>query len=83
MPAEVRQQLPQAVDRAEAWLNGRPVIGRVVLGGSEVSRGKAAGEQQQSAARPEGEAASPSLESRAASQLRQHAGTLFPFVMTT
>lgn len=77
---EVRQQLPQAVDRVEAWLNGRPVLGRVVLGGSEVSA-DAAGGRDGVAGPADGDPQS--LEGRAASQLRRHAGTLFPFVMTT
>lgn len=80
---EVRQQLPRAVDRAEAWLSGRPVLGRVVLGGSEVSGGDAAGEVQRTVAGEEEPGRDQSLEGRAASQLQRHAGKLFPFVMTT
>lgn len=79
---EVQQKLPEAVDRVEAWLNGRPVLGRVILGGSEVS-GEKAPARQQSAEGTEGEPDARSIESRAASQLQRHAGTLFPFVMTT
>lgn len=88
---EVRQQLPQAVDRVEAWLNGRPLLGGLVLGGREVSGGRAGGEQrsaageerQGDAGEEDAEGRSPSLEGRVASQLQEHAGMLFPFVMTT
>lgn len=77
---EVQQQLPQAVDRVEAWLDGRPLLGRVVLGGSEVSDGNpSTGPAVAEAETPDDS----SLESRAASQVRQHAGTLFPFVVST
>lgn len=80
--AEVRAKLPEAVDRIEAWLKERPVLGRVVLGGREVSGRQAAG-QHQPAGGAGGGAAATSLERRAAAQIREHAGTLFPFVITT
>jgi predicted PurR-regulated permease PerM len=92
---EVREQFPQAIDRIESWVNSQPFIGRVVLGGSEVAQPDAGGEQQ--APQPETGAAPPeasvqqsdpgssesSLRERVASQLGQHAGTFFPFVMST
>lgn len=85
---EVRADLPQAVDKLEAWLNGRPFVGRLVLGGPEVT--SADGGEIRSgepAPRPKEQGlsddASDSLRMRVATQLREHAGTLFPFVMTT
>lgn len=101
---EVQEQLPQAVDRVEAWVNSRPFVGRVVLGGREVaesrggqetdepSRSKGspqetqpptAGAPQERGQQDSAASMPPSLRSRVAAQLREHAGTLFPFVMTT
>lgn len=111
---EVQEQLPQAVDRVEAWVNSQPFVGRVVLGGREVAQsdgggraddtarqGQPAGSpspsqpaqqnaQRQTAGAPadrgKGDSAdtlSPSLRNRLAAQLREHAGTFFPFVMST
>lgn len=109
---QIREQLPQAVDRVEAWLNSRPFIGRVVLGGSEVAQsggadgtGEAARQDQAVGSPPPSQGAeknrqleaggapteggerdsarTPSMKNRLATQLREHAGTFFPFVMST
>lgn len=101
---DVREQLPQAVDRIEAWVNSRPFVGRVVLGGREVAErggGQKTNEQSRTEGSPQetprptagapperagrepAQSMPPSLRNRVAAQLREHAGTLFPFVMTT
>jgi predicted PurR-regulated permease PerM len=82
--SELREELPEAIDKFEAWLNSRPLIGGVVLGGEDVS---AAAEAQQPAA-PELTPGPPaddesSLSGRFASLLSRHAGALLPFVMST
>lgn len=102
---EVQEQLPQAVDRVEAWVNSRPFVGRVILGGREVAESRggaqatdgppratgspqetqlpAAGASQERGRQDSAASMPPSLRNRVAAQLREHAGTLFPFVMTT
>ncbi|HEU4521942.1 MAG TPA: AI-2E family transporter, partial [Thermoanaerobaculia bacterium] len=73
---EIRDTLPQAIDRVEEWLDRAPFLERVVLGGEEVAEAEKdtqAPEQEESA----------SMRNRLASQLRDHAGILFPFVMST
>lgn len=77
---EVSNQLPQAIDKVEAWLNGRPFLGRLALGGREAT----AGESESAGKAQAGESDAPdSLRMRVATQLRDHAGTLFPFVLST
>lgn len=81
---EVSDQLPRAVDQVEAWLNGQPFIGRLVLGGREVAAADRERESAQGAEAQASEAGSrESLRMRMATQLREHAGTLFPFVLST
>ena len=93
---EVRSQLPRAVDRAEAWMNRTPFVEDVVLGAEEAPAGTDPATEKDAAAddaaeRPKateadpeaGEPAEPSMRERLAAQLHEHAGRLFPFVVST
>lgn len=86
---EVSDELPQAVDKLEGWLNGRPFLGRLVLGGREIASqhgGAASAPDRGVRSEEEGRTsddAPESLRMRVATQLREHAGTLFPFVLST
>ena len=81
---EVRDQLPRAVDRLEAWINRTPFVEDVVLGGEEVAaEPQKTGEGPNPASPGDPETSGPSMRERLAAQLREHAGSLFPFVVST
>ena len=81
---EVRDQLPRAVDRLEAWINRTPFVEDVVLGGEEVAADpQKTGQGPDPAARVEPKTPGPTMRERLAAQLHEHAGSLFPFVVST
>jgi len=87
--ALLRARVPEAVDRAEAWLNARPGLAGLVLGGQRVTQARAAGadtaravEATRSAvAADTANAASvPSLRQRVSQELSGASRYFFPFL---
>jgi predicted PurR-regulated permease PerM len=90
--ALLRERIPEAVDRAEGWLNARPGLAGVVLGGQRVTAARtagqdsaAAGEAKRSAAAADSTGAHsvPSLRQRVGQELSGASRYLFPFLSST
>jgi predicted PurR-regulated permease PerM len=86
--AELRIRVPEAVDRIEAWVNARPGVAGLFLGGHEVAASPtragapATGGQAQDRA-PVVTVAVPTLRERITEQLSGAARYLFPFLSST
>ena len=94
--ALLRTRVPEAVDRAETWLNARPGLAGMVLGGAPVTAARTAGQDsatlaqekrtaaQSASAADTGAAASvPTLRQRVSQQLSGVSRYLFPFLSST
>jgi len=90
--ALLRARVPEAVDRAEAWLNARPGIAGLVLGGQRVTQARAAGADtaravegtRSAVAADTANAASvPSLRQRVSQELSGASRYFFPFLSST
>jgi predicted PurR-regulated permease PerM len=86
---ELRTRVPEAVDRIEAWVNARPGVAALFLGGHEVAasptgaRAPANARQAQGGASVVAVAAVPTLRERISEQLSGTARYLFPFLSST
>jgi predicted PurR-regulated permease PerM len=88
---ELRTRVPEAVDRIEAWVNARPGVAGLFLGGREVAAspagataGAPAGSSQAKGRAPVvAVAPAPTLRDRITEQLRGTARYLFPFLSST
>ena len=85
---ELRTRVPEAVDRIEAWVNARPGVAGLFLGGHEVAAAPATapapsaeGRTRTSATAPIARA--PTLRERITDQLSGAARYLFPFLSST
>lgn len=90
--ALLRERVPEAVDRLEQWLNARPGLAGVVLGGQPVTRARAAAQDSVAAAEPKRAAAAadtgsaaavPTLRERVSQQLSGASRYFFPFLSST
>lgn len=86
---ELRTRVPEAVDRIEAWVNARPGVAALFLGGHEVAAPAATapapsvqGRTRASVATPP-VARGPTLRERITEQLSGTARYLFPFLSST
>ena len=86
---ELRTRVPEAVDRIEAWVNARPGVAALFLGGHEVAAAPATapapsvqGRTRASVATPP-VARGPTLRERITEQLSGTARYLFPFLSST
>jgi predicted PurR-regulated permease PerM len=86
---ELRMRVPEAVDRIEVWVNARPGVAGLFLGGHEVAAPPPGAptptnaRQGQGAAPVVGAAAVPTLRERITEQLSGTARYLFPFLSST
>jgi predicted PurR-regulated permease PerM len=86
---ELRTRVPEAVDRIEAWVNARPGVAGLFLGGHEVAAPQAGVPAPPNASRPQGRAPVvaaaqvPTLRERITEQLSGTARYLFPFLSST
>jgi predicted PurR-regulated permease PerM len=86
---ELRTRVPEAVDRIEAWVNARPGVAGLFLGGHEVAasptgaRGPANAGQVQGRVPVVAVAPVPTLRERITEQLSGTARYLFPFLSST
>jgi predicted PurR-regulated permease PerM len=81
---ELRTRVPEAVDRIEAWVNARPGIAGLFLGGHEVAASPStANARQERGAAPVVAATAPTLRERITEQLSGTARYLFPFLSST
>src|SRR5689334_1528141 len=82
---ELRTRVPEAVDRIEAWVNARPGIAGLFLGGHEVaaSPSRANARPERGAAPVVAVATTPTLRERITEQLSGTARYLFPFLSST
>ena len=87
--ALLRARIPEAVDRAESWLNARPGLAGLILGGQHAPAGApdtsiAAKAKQNAAAADSANASSvPSLQQRVSQELRGASRYFFPFLSST
>jgi predicted PurR-regulated permease PerM len=88
--AELRIRVPEAVDRIEAWVNARPGVAGLFLGGHEVAAAPTAtpapanaNTRAQSRATPVAVTTVPTLHERITEQLSGAARYLFPFLSST
>jgi predicted PurR-regulated permease PerM len=88
--AELRIRVPEAVDRIEAWVNARPGVAGLFLGGHEVAAAPTAtpapanaNARAQSRATPVAVTTVPTLHERITEQLSGAARYLFPFLSST
>jgi predicted PurR-regulated permease PerM len=86
---ELRTRVPEAVDRIEAWVNARPGVAGLFLGGHEVAASPTAAHAPATARQGQGAApviavvATPTLRERITEQLSGTARYLFPFLSST
>jgi len=86
---ELRTRVPEAVDRIEAWVNARPGIAGLFLGGHEVAASPTGARAPANAAQARGGAPAvavapaPTLRERITEQLSGTARYLFPFLSST
>jgi predicted PurR-regulated permease PerM len=88
---ELRTRVPEAVDRIEAWVNARPGVAGLFLGGHEVAGAPRAaptptptvGGQSRTGAATAPAAPGPTLRERITEQLSGTARYLFPFLSST
>lgn len=90
--ALLRERVPEAVDRAEAWLNARPGLAGLILGGQRVTQARAAGADTAAAIEPKrsavatdttNAAAVPTLRQRVSQELSGASRYFFPFLSST
>lgn len=89
--ALLRQRVPEAVDRAETWLNARPGLAGLILGGQHVTQARAPGADTAAAAEARGTTAAdtsraasvPSLTQRVSQELSGASRYFFPFLSST
>ena len=90
--ALLRERVPEAVDRAEAWLNARPGLAGLILGGQRVTQARTAGadtaratEAKRSAVAVDttNAASVPSLRQRVSQELSGASRYFFPFLSST
>lgn len=94
--ALLRTRVPEAVDRIEAWLNARPGLAGMVLGGRPVTAARTAGRdsatiaqekrsagQAATGADTSGAASVPSVRQRVSQELSGVSRYLFPFLSST
>lgn len=88
----LRDRVPEAVDRLEQWLNARPGLAGVVLGGQSVTRARAAAQDSVAATEPKraaaaadtgSAAAASTLRQRVSQQLSGASRYFFPFLSST
>jgi len=86
---ELRTRVPEAVDRIEAWVNARPGVAGLFLGGREVAAAATGAPAPANARLGRGAApvvavvATPTLRERITEQLSGTARYLFPFLSST
>ena len=87
---ELRTRVPEAVDRIEAWVNARPGVAGLFLGGHEVAAAPAGAPAPTAAGRTSTSTAAappvtrgPTLRERITEQLSGTARYLFPFLSST
>jgi predicted PurR-regulated permease PerM len=87
--AELRTRVPEAVDRIEAWVNARPGVAGLFLGGKEVAAAPTAANAPAATGRARDGvpvapvARAPTLRERITEQLSGTARYLFPFLSST
>ncbi|HKW49346.1 MAG TPA: AI-2E family transporter [Gemmatimonadaceae bacterium] len=89
--ALLRERVPEAVDRAEAWLNARPGLAGLILGGQHVTQARTAGvdtalaseAKQRTAADTANAASVPSIRQRVSQELSGASRYFFPFLSST
>jgi len=87
--ALLRTKIPEAVDRLEAWVNARPALAGIVLGGNQVTQQRAVTQDTTRAAREVAASADttkasvPSLRQRVGQELGGATRYLFPFLSST
>jgi predicted PurR-regulated permease PerM len=86
---ELRTRVPEAVDRIEAWVNARPALAGLFLGGHEVAASPTGAHAPANAGQVQGRvpevavAPAPTLRERITEQLSGTARYLFPFLSST
>jgi len=85
---ELRTRVPEAVDRIEVWVNARPGVAGLFLGGHEVAASPPgaptpANARREQGAAPAGAGTAPTLRERITEQLSGTARYLFPFLSST
>jgi len=85
---ELRTRVPEAVDRIEVWVNARPGVAGLFLGGHEVAASPPgaptpANARREQGAAPAGAGTVPTLRERITEQLSGTARYLFPFLSST
>jgi predicted PurR-regulated permease PerM len=86
---ELRTRVPEAVDRIEAWVNARPGVAGLFLGGHEVAASPTTAQTPANARQGRGAppvvavVATPTLRERITEQLSGTARYLFPFLSST
>jgi len=86
---ELRTRVPEAVDRIEAWVNARPGVAGLFLGGHEVAASPTGARAPTNATQAQGRApvvavaTVPTLRERITEQLSGTARYLFPFLSST
>src|SRR6476646_2330731 len=84
---ELRTRVPEAVDRIEVWINARPGVAGLFLGGHEVAASPSpapANARREQGAAPVGATGTvPTLRERITEQLSGTARYLFPFLSST
>jgi len=86
---ELRTRVPEAVDRIEAWVNARPGVAGLFLGGHEVAASPTGAPTPTNARREQGAApagaagTAPTFRERITEQLSGTARYLFPFLSST
>jgi predicted PurR-regulated permease PerM len=90
--ALLRARVPEAVDRLEVWLNARPGLAGLVLGGQRVTQARTAAQDSVTAGEPKraaaaadtaGAAAAPTLRQRVSQELSGASRYFFPFLSST
>ena len=90
--ALLRERVPEAVDRLEVWLNARPGLAGLVLGGQHVTQQRTAGRDSAAAAAAKraavaadtaGATAVPTLRQRVSQELSGASRYFFPFLSST
>ena len=87
--ALLRTKIPEAVDRLETWVNARPALAGIVLGGQQVPpqravvQDSAAAARSASAAPDSSKASVPTLRQRIGQELGGATRYLFPFLSST
>jgi predicted PurR-regulated permease PerM len=87
--ALLQAKVPEAVDRLETWVNARPALAGLVLGGQQVTEQRAATKDSATVAKEKVQAADtshasvPSLRQRVGQQLGGVTRYLFPFLSST